>query len=54
MPLDRTRALARFQRLVARAVTFGFVPYGPILQGESPERLAEGFAEWLKVAGPKS
>jgi hypothetical protein len=53
-PLDRPRALARFGSLVGRGVTFGFVLCGPILQGENPERLAEAFAEWLKVAGPKS
>ncbi len=49
-PLDRTRALARFGRLVGRAVTFGFRPYGPVVEAEAPERLAEAFGEWLKRA----
>lgn len=56
-PLDRARALARFGSLVGRAVTFGFVPYGPILRADSPEQLAKAFAEWLmgeSEGGPRS
>lgn len=40
-PLDRQRALARFRKLVGRSVTFGFVPYGPLVEAETPKELAE-------------
>jgi hypothetical protein len=50
-PLDRARAFARFGTLVGRAVTFGFVPFGPTLQAESPESLAGAFADWLTGTG---
>ena len=40
-PLDRERALARFRKLVGRGVTFGFISYGPVVEAETPEQLAD-------------
>jgi hypothetical protein len=48
-PLDRPRALARFGSLVGRGVTFGFVPYGPIVEADTPAQLA-GVVERALVA----
>ena len=52
-PLDRERALARFRNLVGRNVTFGFVPYGPLVDAETPEQLAEAVACVLADATTK-
>lgn len=38
-PFDRERAFVRFRRLVGRAVSFGFVPYGPVVSADTPDEL---------------
>jgi hypothetical protein len=52
-PFDRVRALARFGCLSGRAVRIGFTAFGPIFRADTPERLTEAFAEWIKT-GPAS
>ena len=52
-PLERERALARFRTLVGRGVSFRFVAYGPLVDAETPEQLAEAVARVLADATSK-
>jgi|HubBroStandDraft_5_1064220.scaffolds.fasta_scaffold1460132_2 hypothetical protein len=46
-PVDEARVVARFCHLVGRGVVLDLVPFGPVVDAETPAQLVEETEEWL-------
>jgi hypothetical protein len=47
VPVQMEKVIARFRNLVGRGVVLDLVPFGPVVDAETPAQLVEETEEWL-------